>query len=51
VRFADTPERATVVQVVGRRRDLADGGAWRAGERSSLVLVGVRAEGLATGVR
>ena len=39
VRFADAPDRRSIVHMVGRRIDVSDGGAWR-DEESRLVLVG-----------
>jgi len=42
MRFADAPERRSVIHQVGRRLDVSDDGAWRDGETSRLVLLGVK---------
>ena len=39
VRFADTPNRRSIVHMVGRRIDVCEDGSWRDGE-SRLVLLG-----------
>jgi len=39
VRFADAPDRRSIVHMVGRRIDVSDGGPWRDDE-SQLVLLG-----------
>jgi G3E family GTPase len=41
VRFADAPDRRSVVHLVGRRLDVSDAGPWRAGIASRLVLLGL----------
>jgi G3E family GTPase len=41
VRFADAPDRRSVVHLVGRRLDVSDAGPWRAGIASRLVLIGL----------
>ena len=43
LRFADSPDRCTVVHQVGRRLDVTDGGPWPDGTASRLVLIGVKA--------
>lgn len=43
LRFADSPDRRTVVHLVGRRLDVTDDGPWPAGTASRLVLLGVKA--------
>jgi G3E family GTPase len=42
VRFADAPDRRSIVHMVGRRIDVSDGGPWNDDE-SRLVLLGPRA--------
>jgi G3E family GTPase len=39
VRFADAPDRRSIVHMVGRRIDVSDGGPWTDDE-SRLVLLG-----------
>ncbi len=41
VRFADSPDRRTILHRVGRRLDLSDGGTWADDEESRLVLLGL----------
>lgn len=43
LRFADSPDRRTVVHLVGSRLDVTDDGAWPDGTASRLVLLGVKA--------
>jgi G3E family GTPase len=40
LRFADAPARRSLVHLVGRRLDVSDGGPWRNGDASRLVLLG-----------
>jgi G3E family GTPase len=40
VRFADAPDRRSVVHLVGRRLDVSDAGPWSDGVASRLVLLG-----------
>lgn len=48
VRLADSPDRRTLVQTVGRRRELTDDGAWPGPEiPSRLVAIAVHAEAAA----
>lgn len=48
VRLADSPDRRTLVQAVGRRRELTDDGPWPGPETPSrLVAIAVHAEALA----
>ncbi|MFI5002869.1 MAG: CobW family GTP-binding protein [Reyranellales bacterium] len=42
VRFADAPDRRSVVHLVGRRLDVSDGGPWGDTEDSRLVLLGLK---------
>lgn len=42
VRFADTPDRRSIVHLVGRRIDVSDGGPWGDTAESELVLLGPR---------
>jgi G3E family GTPase len=43
LRFADAPDRRTVVHLVGRRLDVTDDGPWLDGTASRLVLLGLKA--------
>jgi len=43
VRFADSPDRRSVVHMVGRRIDISEGGSWLGDAESRLVLVGTSA--------
>ena len=42
VRFRDSPDRRSVVHLVGKRVDITDSGPWSDTEESQLVLLGVR---------
>jgi len=42
VRFSDSPDRRSVVHLVGKRVDITDTGPWGDTEESQLVLLGVR---------
>jgi G3E family GTPase len=42
VRFSDSPDRRSVVHLVGKRVDITDTGPWSDTEESQLVLLGVR---------
>jgi G3E family GTPase len=42
VRFSDSPDRLSVVHLVGRRIDISDDGPWSGTEDSQLLLLGVR---------
>lgn len=42
VRFADKPDRRSVVHLVGRRLDVSEAGPWREGSSSRLVLLGLK---------
>lgn len=42
VRFKDSPDRRSVVHLVGKRVDVTDAGPWSDTEESQLVLLGVR---------
>ena len=42
VRFAETPARRSVIHLVGRRLDIADGEPWRDGETSRVVMLGLK---------
>jgi G3E family GTPase len=42
VRFSDSPDRRSVVHLVGKRVDITDSGPWSDTEESQLVLLGVR---------
>ena len=42
VRFSDSPDRRSVVHLVGKRVDITDTGPWSDIEESQLVLLGVR---------
>ena len=42
VRFADAPDRRSVVHLVGRRLDVSDGGPWNGDAASRLVLLGTK---------
>jgi G3E family GTPase len=44
VRFADAPDRRSVVHLVGRRLDVSDAGPWSDGIASRLVLLGPKPE-------
>jgi G3E family GTPase len=43
VRFADSADRRSIVQMVGRRVDISEDGSWPANAESRLVLVGTSA--------
>jgi len=43
MRFADSPDRRSVVHMVGRRIDISEGGSWLGDAESRLVLVGTSA--------
>jgi G3E family GTPase len=42
VRFRDSPDRRSVVHLVGKRVDITDSGPWSGTEESQLVLIGAR---------
>jgi G3E family GTPase len=42
VRFSDTPDRRSVVHMVGKRVDVTDAGPWSDTDESQLVLLGLR---------
>ena len=42
VRFADAPDRRSIVHLVGRRLDVSDGGPWNGDAASRLVLLGTK---------
>jgi G3E family GTPase len=46
VRFADAPDRRSVIHLVGRRLDVSDGGPWGDSDPSRLVLVGPKSMSL-----
>ena len=42
VRFSDSPDRRSVVHLVGKRLDVSDAGPWSDTRDSRLVLLGLR---------
>ena len=42
VRFSDSPDRRSVVQLVGKRLDVTDAGPWSDTDESQLVLLGLK---------